>query len=375
MHPMAIDRRTVLQVLAGLACGPSLSARAEVSDGQLLAATRQGADGTYSAAIFHPDGSELRAVALPERGHDIAVCPRTRRCVVFARRPGDFAVAFSRDSAADPIVFTTPADRHFYGHGVFSPDGRLLYATENDFAGARGVVGVYDVQAGYARIGEFSSHGVGPHELVLLRDTPVMVIANGGHVEHPDFGEGRRILNPDAIETSIAYVDLRTGDLLERHVLGPSSLISLRHLDVGAGDTVVIGAQHQKPSAGPARMVFRHRQQESLTPCLLPDDVEAALKGYVSSVAVDSSGTVAAVSSAPGGRVTMLEIATGRVLRSVSIADVSGIAPAGHARAFMATNGFGAVLEASIEHSEPLQQATTPWQWDNHAVAIRRNLG
>ena len=36
--------------------------------------------------------------------------------------------------------------RHFFGHGVFSPDGKLLYATENDFEAARGVIGVYDVR-------------------------------------------------------------------------------------------------------------------------------------------------------------------------------------------------------------------------------------
>ncbi len=41
---------------------------------------------------------------------------------------------------------------------MFSPDGKLLYATENDFETARGVIGVFDVAGGYKRIGEFDTY-------------------------------------------------------------------------------------------------------------------------------------------------------------------------------------------------------------------------
>ena len=71
------------------------------------AAARRASDGSYSAAIFTADGQDVRAVALPERGHDITVCPVTRRCVVFARRPGNFAIAFSANRDEPPLAFTT----------------------------------------------------------------------------------------------------------------------------------------------------------------------------------------------------------------------------------------------------------------------------
>ena len=87
--------------------------------------------------------------------------------------------------------------RHFFGHGAFSPDGRLLYATENDFDNARAVVGVYDVGSGFARIGEFGTQGVGAHELLLSPDGELLVVANGGIETHPDYG--RAELNLDTM--------------------------------------------------------------------------------------------------------------------------------------------------------------------------------
>jgi hypothetical protein len=58
--------------------------------------------------------------------------------VAFARRPGRFAVAVPV-GAGQPLWFATGPDRHFFGHGVFSADGRLLYSIENDYNAAKGL--------------------------------------------------------------------------------------------------------------------------------------------------------------------------------------------------------------------------------------------
>ena len=365
---MAISRRSLLLGY----CSSVLAAGAPVQAvplATLYAAARRASDGAYSAAIFTADGQDVRSIALPERGHDITVCPVTWRCVVFARRPGNFAIAFSADRDEPPLAFTTPPDRHFYGHGIFSRDGRLLYATENDFAGARGVIGIYDVTARFKRVGEIASYGLGPHDLALLRRQSVLVIANGGLREHPDFGGGRRVLNPGAIDTSLAYVDLKTGDLLERHVLGKPGVLSLRHLDVGGDDTVVVGAQIEGAADHEAALVFTHRRQNALSAVVLPAELKERIAGYVSSVAVDVSGEVAAVTSSRGNLTAMIEIRTARFLRTVSCADISGVSATPMPRAFLTTSGEGAVLPVSANDA-PGQAVTTPWLWDNHAVII-----
>ncbi len=364
---MAIDRRTLLlgAAASAAAAGVPLPAAAGYRR-PLYAAARKGADGRYSAAVFTADGEDINVVALPGRGHDITVSAAGGDCVVFARRPGNFAIAFTADGRRAPIAFTTPPDRHFYGHGVFSRDGRLLYATENDFESARGIIGIYDVGAGYRRIGELWSGGVGPHDLALLEGGRVLVVANGGLVEHPDVGGGRRILNPGAIETRIAYIDLGSGALIERHHLGAPGALSLRHLDVAGDGTVIIGAQLTGNAVGGGQsLIYRHRRQERLASIVLPVELEAGLDGYVSSVACDRRGELVAVTSSRGALAVVIDVASGRVRHVRRLDDVSGVAPTADAAGFLITSGTGRIAGITSE-----ADASTPWAWDNHAVLI-----
>ncbi|MGE3709647.1 MAG: DUF1513 domain-containing protein [Hyphomicrobiaceae bacterium] len=355
---------------AGVVLAHPLRALAEPAARAHYAAARRGPDGRYSAAIFDDLGRDVSAVPLPGRGHDLTVCPRTRRCVVFARRPGNFAVVFAADRSVEPISFMTPLDRHFYGHGVFSRDGRLLYATENDFEAGQGVIGIYDATHKFERIGEFPSYGIGPHDLALLRGAPVIVVANGGLREHPDFGGGRRILNPGAIEASLVYIDLRSGALLERHDLGKGGKISLRHLDVARGDTIVVGAQLEKGAVPGTPLVFVHRRQKELEHYALPDGLVRRMSGYISSVAVDRSGDAVAATSSRGAVAIVLDVASGKLLRRIELPDISGVAAEREGGGFLMTTGLGLVAHARADEAEAPDTSQTTWQWDNHAVSL-----
>lgn len=371
MPPMAIDRRRFLAGLIGAAGAASFEARAGAeAPVDLYAAARKGAGERYSAAIFDGSGSEINAVALPARGHDITVCPVTRRCVVFARRPGNFAVAFSPDRSLPPIPFTTPPDRHFYGHGVFSPDGRLLFATENDFAAGQGRLGIYDAGGGFRRLGEFSAFGIDPHDIALLKDGTTLVIANGGLATHPDFGRGREPLDLAAMDPSLSYVDLRHGDLIEKHAL-PKDLheVSLRHLDIGAGGRVVIGCQLAHPDDAEMPLILRHRRGEDIAAVPVERSLAASLRGYISSVAMDPAGEIAAITSSHGNLVVFIDAASGRVLGTRSLADVSGVAPGPAPGSFMLTTGFGRLVTGAAQANlTPI--ADTDWHWDNHAIKL-----
>lgn len=372
MRPMVIDRRTMLVGLGG-ALSTALLPPAHAASAEHYAAARRAPDGSYSAAIFGRDGLDVTAVALPGRGHGLAVCPVRGRCVVFARRPGSFAVGFSLDRSQPPVMFEAPEGRHLYGHGVFSRDGRLLYVTENDFEAGQGVIGVYDATASFARIGEFPSYGVGPHDLALLRGG-TLAVANGGLREHPDIGGGRRVLNLDAIETSLVYIDAASGDLLDRHVIECGSGISLRHLAVGRDGTVVLGAQIVDGAGfGKDRipaLVYRHRMHSPLRATHLEGEVELKLAGYVSSIAVDAAGEVAAVTSSRGETVALIEIASGRVLETLTCNDVSGVASTDVPGSFLVTSGEGAIVGPIGSGLVPTAALRSDWQWDNHAVRI-----
>jgi hypothetical protein len=370
---MAIDRRALL----GAAFGVAMTGRARASGDQLpqgpmFAAACRTADGGWSAALLTERGLIIRLLALPGRGHDASFCPVTRRCVVFARRPGTFALVFTADRSRAPVLIEAAEGRHFYGHGVFSADGRLLYATENDWEAARGVIGVYDAGADFARVGELPSHGLGPHDVALLAHEPVLVVANGGYREHPDFGHGRRILNAETVETSLCYIDARTGDLLEQHTVGQNSRLSLRHISVSPDGTIGIGAQVEGGRAAGTPLLFRHRRQAPIETLPLEESHMAALANYVSSVAIDRSGRTLAATSSRGGVVIIVDIASGAVVALHTIADVSGVAHDPDRTRFATTAGTGRVCELSMTTPITVRDlSNAAVAWDNHLAGER----
>lgn len=368
---MAVSRRDILVGLAASLAWPGVPALAAPAQ-RLYAAARKAREGAFSFAIFNPTQGELTAVELPGRGHGISVSPDRSTCVVFARRPGRFAAAVRTDGKAKPLWFETRPDRHFYGHGCFSPDGKLLLSAENDFDGERGVIGIRDATDGFKQVGEIPSHGIGPHYVEYLSDRRTLVIANGALLTHPD--SGRAILNLSTMKPSLVYVDSHTGDLLEEHVLAPElHQLSIRHLTIAADDTVVFGGQHQGPLSERPPLIGFHRRGSKVEMVEAPGPVQVGLRNYIGSVAGDPSRSIAAASSPQGGIVTYWDIASRRYLGETKLGDVCGLAPGQGAGGFLLTSGEGAVelltpgQASSLIHANPALEA---FLWDNHAAAI-----
>lgn len=359
-----IDRRDFLKA-AGAVFLSSLtpSARADTLAADAVFATAfQKRDGAYGAAILSEAGKVLHAVDLPERGHDIAFDPATRRSVVFARQPGTFAVVFDPSGRTGPLTIQSVPGRHFFGHGVFSADGALLYATENDFDNAAGMVGIYDASDRFRRVGEFPTHGVGPHELLLLGDGRTLAIANGGIETHPDFGRAK--LNLPTMKPSFVLVDRLSGDLIEKHELPPSlHQLSIRHMDADATGTVWFGCQYEGPATARPGLVGKAVRGRDLQLLDMPQDVLSGFRNYIGSVAANRDAGTIAVSSPQGNTLAVLDAASGDIVSATSLTEVCGLAP--DRTGFIATTGAGAIVEPDGSTSIDAEHV-----WDNHMLRI-----
>jgi len=363
---MEFDRRTLLIGLAGSAAMLALPrATAAAFEPECFAASRKDDRGNFSASLFTLEG-DVQAIELPGRGHDIALRPDGGEWVAFARRPGRFGVAISL-GARPPIWFASKPDRHFFGHGAFSADGRLLYATELDYANAQGVIGVRDASAGYKQIGEFRAHGMEPHDIALLGDGRTMVIANGGIRTHPD--RGAEELNLPDMQPSLVYVDVATGDLLEEHRLTPElHQLSIRHLAVAAGDTVVFGCQYRGPEDDAPALIGFHRRGETPVIVEAPGATQAGLRNYIGSVAADRGGGIVAASAPKGGLVTYWDVTGRRYLGACDLSDGCGLAPTHRSATFLLTSGDGWL--ATGDASGAMSRQVSGFQWDNHAILV-----
>ncbi|MEO1747268.1 MAG: DUF1513 domain-containing protein, partial [Pseudomonadota bacterium] len=134
MRTALIDRRGFL-ASAGAAFVSALRPRTALAldkTDAVFASAYRAHDGSFGLAMLTERGDLLETYPLPARGHDIVARPENHELIVFARRPGTFAAAVDPQNRRAPTIFHCGADRHFYGHGCFSADGVLLYATEND---------------------------------------------------------------------------------------------------------------------------------------------------------------------------------------------------------------------------------------------------
>lgn len=166
-----IGRRRFLGALVTTGAVPMLGAHA--SEARCFVGCRVDREGRFLASGFDESGRIHFDVRLPGRGHGFAVQPWTGHVVVFARCPGSWALILDRETGAVLGRLAATEGRHFYGHGVFSPDGAFLYTSENRFEDGNGLIGVWDTVRNWRRVHEWSSHGVGPHEIRVDRKSVV----------------------------------------------------------------------------------------------------------------------------------------------------------------------------------------------------------
>ncbi|MCO5732717.1 DUF1513 domain-containing protein [Rhizobium sp. SSA_523] len=282
-------------------------------------------NGEFGLATVSVRGEVIDRIDLPSRAHGLAYCRTTGRGVAFARRPGTFAMIFDPAGQAEPVVIHAPEGRHFYGHGHFSPDGRILYASENDFDARRGVIGLYDATNGFQRIGEFDACGMGTHDMIASDDGTLLIIANGGIETHPDFG--RTKLNLDRMEPSLAILDARDGSLVQRHTL-PTGLsrLSTRHLALDASNRVWFACQWEGARNALPPLAGFFAPGEDLTFLDLPQETTQRLANYVGAIAINREEKLVGLTSPIGGAAVIIDAASGRVLAEEAIPEAAGVA-------------------------------------------------
>jgi hypothetical protein len=262
----------------------------------------------------------------------------------------------AENKVSPALAFATPQGRHFFGHGLFSADGALLYTTENDFENAAaGVIGVHDAANGYRRIGEFPSFGIDPHDMVLLADGHTLCIANGGIVTHPDFGRAK--LDLAAMQPSIAFVDSRHGTLVASHE-PPAQLrrLSLRHLAADNKGRVWFGAQWEGEEDGEPPLIGHATPDGGLVFADLQRQMMASLRNYVGSVAAMPDGGAIAFTSPTGGTMLIMDASSGNVSKR-DIVRVCGVA--GSSGGFVTSSEDGR-----------FQSTNSAMAWDNHIFAL-----
>jgi uncharacterized protein len=374
MVPQLVGRRTLLHTLAlapGLLAGAGRAlaeAPAETPIAYLAANSAGGTD--FRLAALDAQGQLLREWSLPARGHGMTALPPTRdgrqQAVIFARRPGHYALIVNLNDGTIATRIDAVPGRHFEGHGIVSPDGTRLYATESAHDDGRGLLGIYDLTQNARRIGEMPTYGIGPHAVLALAGWTALVVANGGILTMP--ATGREKLNLADMQPSLAIIDPRDGTLLSlRAPPAELSQLSIRHIAIAPDGGVAIALQYEGPAEDTVPLVAIAEPDGSPLRFLdTPETVRMRLQQYCGDVAMDQAGQRFAVSGPRGGLITLWR-RDGSFEGSVALADGCGLSPAkGEARGIVATSGYGDMLHLP----DKAKLAHTPRAWDNHLIPV-----
>lgn len=237
--------------------------------------------------------------------HGVAVDPRERRRAACFEKHGPGACLVDLQQGEVLRTIPTLANRHFYGHGSFSADGALIYATESYLDDdRRGALIVRDATT-LDELGELPTYGTAPHDCVMIDDGAVMVVTNGG-------GPLRGGAKP-----SITFVDLKSERLLDTIELGQGRY-NAGHLAItSTGDIALVSAPREGLPAGSPGLgaVSLKPKNEPLVTMRKPKKVVERMKGETLSVAVHEPTGAVMATHPEGHMVTRWDLSTGKLLK------------------------------------------------------------
>ena len=329
----------------------------------LLLSARDDADGQHYAVGYRLDGSKAFATRVSERCHDVVPHPSLPLAVFVGRRPSCESYLIDTRDGRLLQTLTSPAERHFYGHGVFHKDGEWFYSTENDTSQpGRGVLGAYRLQGErLERVAERSTHGLGPHQLLWLPGGEELVVANGGIRTEAD---SRVMMNLDAMEPSLVLMH-RDGTLISKEQL-PERMNSVRHLAVAADGTIVSGQQYEGDPQDVAPLLAIKRPGQPFQPFPLGEAQRQAMNQYTASLAIHDELRLLALTAPRGNRFFIWNLDSTELLLDAPLPDCAGVGAV--ADGFVVTSGQG---RCRMYDCRGEQIAVRPLElpaglWDNH---------
>lgn len=305
MKDIHFSRRSLLASSLALAAPQAFAAAAPTGDARSAGgavqrlATAWRLAGSGAASAESPSGDHvgiveidwdagtlrlLQPTPVPTRGHGLLALADGGFAVV-ATRPGRWLLRC--DPQGQVLVRhdigSGPGARSFDGHVEASADGRWLYTVETDPANGQGWISVRDMRS-LARVAQFHSGGIDPHQMLTTADGRLMV-ANGGI---PRDTAGRK-LRLDEMAPCLVCIDPGSGRIEGRWTL-PDARLSLRHMAWLTGTQPLLGIGLQAEHDGAARraeaptLAVFDGERLSL-PC-----TDAAAGGYAGDIAAGPGG-------------------------------------------------------------------------------------
>ncbi len=362
--PARIDRRVfLLGGAAGTALGALMasscrervlaSGRLAPPRGLVLGPGSVSAEGAQrfhlSILDLHASAEKIRQIPLDFMAHGVVCDPLDpARAILFEKRgKGACEVDLRAGRVVRPLA--TAGEREFYGHGAFSLDGKILYATETDVQnGYRGLIVLRD-GASLAELGEFPSFGESPHDCVLRDEGRTLWVTHGG---------GRE---PGGALPCVTAIDVRTRELKEKLEF-QSPALTAGHLALSRrGDLAVLSSMREWMGRDCGGALSLRPAGSTFRTMIDPPEVTARMLGESLSVAIHEPTLTVAVTNPRGHLVTFWDLERGAFLKKLELAWPRGVGVTRDDSRFLISHGVsGKLLPLDAASLEPLVEEDEP---------------
>jgi hypothetical protein len=346
-----VSRRSVLLGAGATAIGLQLlgpaCTRSERRKGTIIGPgrfvdTRTG-QMSFVLCLFDLDHGSSRTVDMSFFGHGLAVHPQEPwRAAMFEKKG---AGACELDLRAGRVLrpLTTPTGRAFYGHGAYSRDGKLLFATENELDTRDGLVAVRDA-ATLRELGRFPTYGKSPHDCHLIDDGRTLAITNGGGT-----------IDEDA-PPSVTFVDVASEKLLEKLVF-ETPRINAGHLALTRGRDLVASSAPRDglPKTALGGVTMRKGSGRFAT-MSEPAEVIGRMVGESLSLCIEEKTGVVGVTNPDGNIVTFWDLAQERLVKKLDLPAPRGIAQTLDGEHLVLSYGAGTLTLLDPRRLEPVPE-------------------
>lgn len=310
--------------------------------------------------------------SVPDEVHLATLFPDQKSILVCSRKPGASLLKYSVEGILEAEL-PPLNNQHFEGHGIFSIDENHLYVTASDFELHAGRLLKLNSQD-LSLIKEYSSGGVGPHELVWQSEK-LIAIANTGVLTHPD--SGRKILNLNSIHSNVILFNT-LNETIDHQWPVPQPGLSARHLDRMDNGDLVIGCQYKKQDQRPPCIAFANKNKGLLFADTNNETLHWDMQGYTASIKSIPKSDRALISNPRGHlltqwqdnvRLTADEPLTTQLVSQQSIEFNKGLKITRNGQQVWITKGAGEILSLDLS-SHQLNKTVVKikqniW-WANH---------
>ncbi len=354
-----LDRRTFVVAVAGMAAAALVPSRAQGAGpkrrtskarrGVLIGALK-GVDAStreqvHALNLIDLDSGNRRSIPLDFFAHGYALDPKNpRRAIIFEKRgPGAAEVDLEAGVRIRPLK--TLEGRAFYGHGVFSSDGSVLFVAENHLPTKKGLVSIWDGKS-LASLGEFPTYGENPHDCVLTDGGKTLVITNGGG----NF--------PDGDAPCVTFIDVKTRKLLERRTF-TNPRVNAGHVELSKrGDLAVVSAPRDGlPNVGLGAISLGARSGGLVT-MTQPEEIVSGMAGETLSISIHERSRTVVATSPLGDQLSFWSFDGQKHRNSLRVANPRGVTQTLDREYFVVCHGAEATLSffstRTLEHAPKL---------------------